>query len=80
MDFLNLSETADLEPKIFWLFLTLLVDGKVNDVKKDALLPSHLWESLTEVEKRHVAGSESKWLDRDPKVRTWRQKQQLTDS
>jgi len=79
MDFVHTSETADSEPKLFWLFLSLVADGKVNGVKEDALLPAHLWESMTEAEKRFVAATESKWLDRDPKVHAWRRQQQLTN-
>jgi hypothetical protein len=79
MDFVNTSEAADSEPKLFWLFLTLVEDGKVKRVKEDALLPSHLWESMTEAEKRYVAATESKWLDRDPKVQAWRRRHQLTN-
>jgi len=79
MDFVNTSEAADSEPKLFWLFLTLVEDGKAKRMKEDALLPGHLWESMTEAEKRHVAATESKWLDRDPKVQAWRRKQQLTN-
>jgi hypothetical protein len=79
MDFVHTSEAADSEPMLFWLFLSLVTEGKVSRAKEDALLPAHLWESMTEAEKRFVAATESKWLDRDPKVQVWRRKQQLTN-
>jgi hypothetical protein len=44
----------------------------VTKVKKDALLPVHVWEQLTTQEKQHVADTDSKWLWRDPKVQRWR--------
>jgi hypothetical protein len=80
MDFINTSGVSDSEPKLFWLFLALVVDGTPKKVKGDALLPVHLWESMTDSEKQHVAATESKWLDRDPKVQAWRRKQQGTNS
>lgn len=79
MDFVHSSDATDSEPRLFWLFLSLVADGQVTKVKGDALLPAHLWESMTAAEKRFVAATESKWLDRDPKVQAWRRAQQLTD-
>jgi hypothetical protein len=79
MDFVNTSEANDSEPKLFWLFLSVAADGKLRKAKEDAFLPVHLWESMTEAEKQYVAATDSKWLDRDPKVHAWRQRQQLTD-
>ena len=78
MDFVRTSEDRDSEPRVFWLFLSLVADDKAKRVKDDALLPSHVWESMTDAEKRFVATTESKWLDRDPKVQAWRRKQQLS--
>ncbi len=80
MDFVIASEAPESEPKLFWLFLSLAVDGNLKKVKEDALLPVHLWESMTAAEKQYVAATESKWLDRDPKVEAWRRRQQLTNS
>jgi hypothetical protein len=79
MDFVITSEATDSEPKLFWLFLSVEADGKLRKAKEDALLPVHLWESMTEAEKQYVAATESKWLDRDPKVQAWRRRQQLTN-
>ena len=78
MDFVNTCETADSEPKLFWLFLTLVADGKVKRMKRAAAALPIFGKSMTEAEKRYVAATESKWLDRDPKVQAWRRKQQLT--
>ena len=78
MDFVHTSEATDAEPKLFWLFLSVTADGKSRKVKEDAFLPVHLWESMTEAEKRYVAATESKWLDRDPKVQAWTRIQKLT--
>jgi hypothetical protein len=79
LDFVNTSEATDSEPKIFWLFLSVVADGKLREAKKDAFLPVHLWESMTDAEKQYVAVAESKWLERDPKVQAWRQGQQRTN-
>jgi hypothetical protein len=79
MDFVNTSEATNSEPKLFWLFLSVAADGKLRKAKEDALLPFHLWESMTDAEKQYVAVTESKWLDRDPKVQAWRRRHQLTN-
>ena len=79
MDFVNTSAGTDSEPRLFWLFLSVAADCKLKKVKEDALLPVHLWESMTDSEKQHVADTESKWLHRDPKVQAWRLKQQRTN-
>jgi hypothetical protein len=79
MDFVITGEATDSEPKLFWLFLSVAADGKLSKAKGDPLLPVHLWEKMTDAEKRYVAATESKWLDRDPKVQAWRRKQQLTN-
>ena len=71
MDFVNTSEAKDSEPKLFWLFLSVAADGNLKKVKEDALLPIHVWESMTDSEKKFVATTESKWLDRDQKVQAW---------
>jgi hypothetical protein len=74
MDFVITSEAADSAPKLFWLFLSVAADGNFKKVKGDAFLPIHLWESMSEAEKQYVAATESKWLDRDPKVQAWRRR------
>ena len=72
MDFVKTSAATDAEPKLFWLFLSVAAEGKLRRAKEDALLPVHVWESMTGAEKQYVAATESKWLDRDPKVLAWR--------
>src|SRR5262245_38328404 len=79
MDFVITGEETDSAPKLFWLFLSVAADGKLGRVKKDAFLPVHLWDAMTDAEKQYVSAAESKWLDRDPKVQAWRRKQQLTN-
>jgi hypothetical protein len=79
MDFVFTSDATDSEPKLFWLFLSVAADGHLKKVKKDALLPIHVWESMTDSEKKFVATTKSKWLDRDQKVQAWKRKQQLTE-
>jgi hypothetical protein len=71
MDFVYTADGKDSEPRLFWLFLSLVADGKLTRVKEDAFLPGHLWESLSDAEKRFVAATGSKWVDRDLKVRAW---------
>ena len=78
MDFVIASAAPESEPKLFWLFLSVVVDGNLKKVKEDVVLPVHLWESMTAAEKQYVAATESKWLDRDPKVQAWRRRQHLT--
>ena len=72
MDFVCTSRAPGSEPKIFWLFLSVATKGIFKKVKEDALLPAHLWDQMTSAEKKYVAGTESKWLQRDPKVQLWR--------
>lgn len=79
MDFVRASKAPESELKLFWLFLSVAVDGNLKKVKEDVLLPVHLWESMTTAEKQYVASTESKWLDQDPKVQAWRCRQQLSN-
>jgi len=79
MDFVYTSDTADSEPKLFWLFLSVSIDGQFHKVKRDALLPVHIWEAMTDAEKQYVAATESKWLERDPKARAWMWKRQRSN-
>ena len=74
MDFIYTSGELDSEPKLFWLFLSVVSDGNLKKVKKDAFLPLHLWDSLTETQRQFVADSDSKWLERDPKIQEWKQR------
>jgi hypothetical protein len=78
MDFVKHSAENDSEPMIFWLFLSLVADGDLKKVKTDAFLPSHVWDVLTDAQRRYIATTESKWLHRDPKVQEWKRRNQLT--
>jgi hypothetical protein len=79
MDFVSASADKDSEPTIFWLFLSLVADGDLKEVKTDAFLPSHVWEALTDAQRQYIATAESKWLHRDPKVQEWKRRNQLTN-
>ena len=79
MDFVITSDATDPEPKLFWLFLSVAAGRHLKKVKEDAMLPIHVWESMTDSEKKFVATTESKWLDRDQKVQSWKRKQQRTN-
>lgn len=72
MDFVTITEMTDAEPKVFWLFLSVVRDRNLQQVKNDALLPLHVWEAMTNDEKQHLAHTNSEWLGRDPKVQAWK--------
>ena len=72
MDFVNTSADPDIEPSVFWLFLTIYKRAKAKEVKKDAFLPEHLWNSFTDSQRDYVSSTDSKWLRRDPKVQSWK--------
>lgn len=74
MDFVNTSANPDIEPSVFWLFLTIYKRGKAKKIKKDAFLPEHLWNSFTDSQRDYVASTDSKWPQRDPKVHAWQTK------
>ncbi len=81
MDFVYTSKGANAEPKLFWLFLSIPAGDGFKRLKEDAFLPAHVWDRMTSAEKQFVADTESKWLQRDPKVRQWmRQKWSAEDS
>jgi hypothetical protein len=71
MDFVDTSDDASQPPVVFWLFLRLDSDDSRAGAKVDANLPAHVWDELTPRQKDYVARVESKWLERDPKVREW---------
>jgi hypothetical protein len=76
MDFVRTDRDSELT--VFWLFLSVVADGDRKEVKSDAFLPSHLWDTLTDAQRQFVATTESEWLHRDPKVQEWKQRNQLT--
>lgn len=78
MDFVNTSSEEDSEPTIFWLFLSVVADGDLKGVKPDPFLPLHVWDALTDAQRQFIATAESKWLNRDPKVQEWKQRNRLT--
>jgi len=74
MDFVDTSANPEIEPSVFWLFLTIYKKGEAIKVKKDAFLPEYLWNSFTDAQKDFVSSTNSRWLQRDPKVQAWKVK------
>ena len=79
MDFVITSKKGNSEPRLFWLFLSVAIDGGFKQVKNDAILPLHVWSSMTDAEKNFVAENESKWLDRDTKIQAWRRQNRFAN-
>ena len=76
MDFV-ISSAENPEPTIFWLFLSVVADGDLEEIKTDAFLPSHVWDAMTDSQRQYISTAESKWLHRDPKVQKWKRRNQL---
>lgn len=74
MDFVVTSAKSDASPKVFWLFLSVAEGGIMKEVKEDSFLPKHLWDSLTDVERRYIATTQPEWSLRDPKIQRWNQR------
>jgi len=65
---------ANLPLIAFWLFLDLVVDGAVVNVKKQAEIPEHVWEKLTDESKlacTRTGAYDSRWHE-DPRVVAWK--------
>jgi hypothetical protein len=66
---------GDLPLFVFWLFLDLIDDeGKSVDVKKDAAIPSHVWNKLPPSSRDACCVTDrydAQWKN-DPNVRAWR--------
>jgi hypothetical protein len=57
------------------------LDGQIHELERHLIRTAkvHDAQSMTDAEKQYLAATESKWLDRDPKVQAWRRRQQLTN-
>ena len=75
MDFVITESAPNSEPRVFWLFLSILSEEGWSRVKEDPFLPRHLWEALTDNERKRLAMTDSKWLNRDPKLAAWKRDQ-----
>jgi hypothetical protein len=64
---------GDLPLHVFWLYLDLVENGRVQRVQDDGAIPSHVWSVLSEASKDAIARTDrydARWRG-DPKVDTW---------
>ena len=62
---------------VFWLFLSILREGKWVKIKRDPTIPEHVWAALPG-ESRTLCASVSEYdarWSKDPKVQRWVRKE-----
>ena len=65
---------------VFWLFLSVVVDGELTRVKEEVAIPDHVWERLPKPSKDACFTEgryDARW-SRDPKVREAKRRRALT--